>query len=164
MRVKKSHVRARSWNIGLIGMYEVVVMFFCCWRFIVLEKTPQCSSTKILHGYTNDKQTCLLQSLFEPTITICCYHCDFVIGIYKWFILFLRNSFIKIAISYFVYRNIRRNSLEFALGRSAKAPVCNKCSRSECEPTPECSFHSFWHWWTCFPRKLVHSSRHLFKN
>ena len=32
-------------------MYEVVLLFFYRWRFIVLKNRPQCSSTKILHGY-----------------------------------------------------------------------------------------------------------------
>ena len=31
---------------------------------------------------TNDKQTCSLQWPFEQTFPICCYQCDFVIGIY----------------------------------------------------------------------------------
>ena len=51
VRVKKSHVRARLWYIGLINMYEVVLLSFYCWRFIVLKNKLQFHITKILHGY-----------------------------------------------------------------------------------------------------------------
>ena len=51
VRVKKSHVRARLWDISLISMYEVVFLFFYCWRFIVLKNRLQFNSTNILHGY-----------------------------------------------------------------------------------------------------------------
>ena len=79
---------------------------------------------------------------------------DFVIGIYNWFIIFQRISFIKIAIFLSVKKkkhpsqwlgnpfkinlfSVYRNSVE-----SAKALVCNQLSRSECKPTRECLFHS----------------------
>ena len=81
--IKKLQVCAWPWDIGLISMYEVVLLFFYCWQFIVLKNRPQCSSTKILHSLTNDKQTCLLQSPFKPIFPICFYQCDFVIKIYN---------------------------------------------------------------------------------
>ena len=45
-----------------------------------------------------------------------------------------------------------------------EAPICNKLSRSECKPTHKCLFHSFYHRWTYCSHKLVHSSRHSYKN
>ena len=77
--IKKLQVCARPWDIGLISMYEVVLLFFYCWQFIVLKSRPQCSSTKIYF-----------------------YQCNFVIKIYKWFTIFQWNSFIKIAISHLI--------------------------------------------------------------
>ena len=112
--IKKLQVCARHWDIGLISMYEVVLLFFYCWQFIVLKNRPQCSSTKILHSLTNDKQTCLLQSPFKPIFPICFYQYDFVIKIYKWFTIFQWNSFIKIAISHLISSNAKRVFSEFS--------------------------------------------------
>ena len=100
--IKKLQVCARPWDIGLISMYEAVLLFFYCWQFIVLKNRPQCSSIKILHSLTNDKQTCLLQSPFKLIFPICFYQSNFVIKIYKWFTIFQWNSFIKIAISHLI--------------------------------------------------------------
>ena len=46
---------------------------------------------------------------------------------------------------------------------SAKAPVYNQLSHSECKPTCKCLLHSFYHQWTCCSQKLVYSSGHLYK-
>ena len=32
-----------------LGMYELVLLFFNCWQFIILKNTLQCNSNKILH-------------------------------------------------------------------------------------------------------------------
>ena len=113
-QIKKLQVCARPWDIGLISMYEAVLLFFYCWQFIVLKNRPQCSSTKILHSLTNDKQTCLLQSPFKLIFPICLYQCDFVFKIYKWFTIFQWNSFIKIAISHLISSNAKRVFSEFS--------------------------------------------------
>ena len=89
--IKKLQVCARPWDIGLISMYEVVLLFFYCWQFIVLKSRPQCSSTKIYF-----------------------YQCNFVIKIYKWFTIFQWNSFIKIAISHLISSNAKRVFSEFS--------------------------------------------------
>ena len=110
VRVKKSHVRARLWDISLISLYEVALLFFYCWRFIILNNWLQFNSSKISHGY--QWQANFLFAIATRTDLPNMHHqCEFVIGIYKWFTIFQRNSFIKIAISHFVYRNIRRNGL-----------------------------------------------------
>ena len=113
-QIEKLQVCARPWDIGLISMYEAVLLFFYCWQFIVLKNRPQCSSTKILHSLTNDKQTCLLQSPFKLIFPICLYQCDFVFKIYKWFTIFQWNSFIKIAISHLISSNAKRVFSEFS--------------------------------------------------
>ena len=105
VRVKKSHVRARLWDISLISLYVVALLFFYCWRFIILNNRLQFNSSKI-------SQANFLFAIATRTDLPNMHHqCDFVIRIYKWFTIFQRNSFIKIAISHFVYRNIRRNGL-----------------------------------------------------
>ena len=110
VRVKKSHVRARLWDISLISLYEVALLFFYCWRFIILNNWLQFNSSKISHGY--QWQANFLFAIATRTDLPNMHHqCDFVIRIYKWFTIFQRNSFIKIAISHFVNRNIRRNGL-----------------------------------------------------
>ena len=48
---------------------------------------------------------------------------------------------------------VYHNSVE-----SAKAPVYNQLSHSECKPTCKCLLHSFYHQWTCCSQKLVYSS------
>ena len=40
LRIKKI-VRARFWDLNLISMYEVVLLFFYFWRFIVLKNWLQ---------------------------------------------------------------------------------------------------------------------------
>ena len=112
--IKKLQVCARPWDIGLISMYEAVLLFFYCWQFIVLKNRPQCSSIKILHSLTNDKQTCLLQSPFKLIFPICFYQSNFVIKIYKRFTIFQWNSFIKIAISHLISSNAKRVFSEFS--------------------------------------------------
>ena len=111
VRVKKLHVRARLWNLSLISMYEVVLLFSYIVGGLLFWRIGFNSIALKYYTAINDKQTCSLQSPFEPPFPKCYYQCDFVIGIYKWLIIFQRNSFIKIAISHFVYRNIRRNCL-----------------------------------------------------
>ena len=117
----------------------------------------------------------LTQSLFELTFPICCYQWDFVIRIYKWFIIFQWNSFIKIAISHFIWKkhplqqvgNLFKINLFLVcrnLVESAKAPVTKQLLRSKWKPMCKYLFHSFCHWWTCCSCKLVHSSCHLNRN
>ena len=54
-RVKKSHVRARLWDISLISMYEVVLLFFYCWWFIVLKNRLHYSIALKYYTATDDK-------------------------------------------------------------------------------------------------------------
>ena len=121
MRIKHAKNRMKLWikklctsknhtcvqwlgDLSLVSMYEVVLLFFYCWMSHNSIALKYCMAT-------NNKQTCSLQSQFKPTSPKCYYQCNFVIGIYKWFIIFQQNSFFKIAISHFVYRNIHHHGL-----------------------------------------------------
>ena len=110
VHIKKSHIHAQLWDINLVSRYEVLLLFYYCWWFIVLKNRLQFNSTKILTGY--QWQANLFVAITVQTdLPKCYYQCNFIIRINKWFIIFRQNSFIKIAISHLVYRNIHRNGL-----------------------------------------------------
>ena len=105
--------------------------------------------------YEKRKLVCFNHRSNRPSRYAITNYYDFVIGIYNWFIIFQRNSFIEIAICHSVKKkkhpsqwlgnpfkinlfSVYRNSIG-----SDKALVCNQLSRSECKPTRECLFHSF---------------------
>ena len=155
-------------------MYEAVLLFYYCWRFMVLKNRLQFKSTKILHGYERqanlfvaiavrtDLPKVLLPMRLRNRNIYMIYHFPtefFYQNSYFWLRLKkhpsqrLRNMF-----------KINLFSVYCKSVESAKAPVRNKLSRSECKPTHECLFHSFCHRWTCCSQKLVHSSRHFYKN
>ena len=155
-------------------VWRVCPFVFYYWQFIFLKIGYNAIALKH-YTATNDKQTCSFQSLFEPTFPICCYQWDFVIRIYRWFIIFQWNSFIKIAISHFIWKkhplqrvgNLFKINLFLVcrnLVESAKAPVTKQLLCSEWKPMCKYLFHSFCHWWTWCSHKLVHSSRHLNRN
>ena len=66
LRMKKI-MRARLWDINLISMYEVVLLFYYCWRFIVLKNRLKLKSTKILHGYQRQANLLLKNAITNAT-------------------------------------------------------------------------------------------------
>ena len=51
MHVSKNRMCAHKLDTCLIFMYEVDLLFFFCWRFVILKNRLQYKSTKILHGH-----------------------------------------------------------------------------------------------------------------
>ena len=141
-------------------VWRVWPFVFYYWQFMFLKNRLQCNSTETLHR-------CQWQA--NLTFPIYCYQWDFVIRIYKWFIISQCNSFIKIAISHFIWKkhplqrvgNLFKINLFLVcrnLVESAKAPVTKQLLCSEWKPMCKYLFHSFCHWCS---RKLVYSSRHF---
>ena len=64
LRIKKTCASKNRAHKLDNSMYAVVLLFFYCWRFIVLKNRLQCYSTKVLNGYQQ-------QANLFVSITVC---------------------------------------------------------------------------------------------
>ena len=101
---KKKRARQKIARISLIiclnSMYAVVLLFFYCWRFIVLKNRLQCYSTKVLNGYQQ-------QANLFVSITVCTDLPDMLLP------MRLRNR--NIQMIYHFQRNFSKENRYFSL-------------------------------------------------